>query len=142
MYTEHDLAKRIMPALKKRLEPRGFIVLKHNDRRTAGIPDISVTGNTFTSWWELKVNGENGIVDTDLKRQLMLKFAMSSFSASYVILHSKLEILTVQNPMRFDKTYPHLGSLAKWSTASLASACRGFAEYVALLHRESNGAAG
>jgi hypothetical protein len=32
----------------------GFVILRHEDRHTAGIPDISVTGCGRTSWWEVK----------------------------------------------------------------------------------------
>lgn len=37
-----------------RVDPR-FIAFKHADRFTHGVPDVSLTGNDFTSWWEFKV---------------------------------------------------------------------------------------
>lgn len=37
-----------------RAELPKFIVLRHEDRATFGIPDISVTGFGWTSWWEVK----------------------------------------------------------------------------------------
>lgn len=50
--TESELTKRLKKRIKERL-PRA-IVLKHADRFTAGIPDMSITLNGDTSWWEIK----------------------------------------------------------------------------------------
>ena len=43
-----ELVKRL-----RRAAPR-FVVFRHEDRFTAGIPDISMTGRGATSWWEVK----------------------------------------------------------------------------------------
>jgi hypothetical protein len=32
----------------------GYVIIRHEDRGTYGIPDISATGNGKTSWWEAK----------------------------------------------------------------------------------------
>ena len=50
--TEANLSKNLVLALKKRMP--GSVVFKHNDRITAGIPDISVTWRGRTVWIEVK----------------------------------------------------------------------------------------
>jgi hypothetical protein len=37
----------------------GFVVLKHSDRFTAGVPDISVTYRDRTLWLEVKKNKQS-----------------------------------------------------------------------------------
>jgi len=32
-----------------------FVVFRHEDKTTYGVPDTSVTGNGKTSWWEIKL---------------------------------------------------------------------------------------
>jgi hypothetical protein len=45
----------VRASLVKRLRQyKDWIVLRHEDHYTSGIPDISVTGNKITSWWETK----------------------------------------------------------------------------------------
>lgn len=45
----------IRASLVKRLRQyKDWIVLRHEDHYTSGIPDISITGNKITSWWETK----------------------------------------------------------------------------------------
>lgn len=51
--TEHTLLKSLLDKLRHRL-PKSFDITKYADGSTAGIPDFSVDGNKFTSWWEAK----------------------------------------------------------------------------------------
>lgn len=45
----------VRASLVKRLRQyKDWIVLRHEDHYTSGIPDISITGNKVTSWWETK----------------------------------------------------------------------------------------
>jgi hypothetical protein len=50
----------------------GFIVLRHEDKSTYGVPDMSVTGCGKTSWWEIKFANPDfnsrGIQDLTLRR--------------------------------------------------------------------------
>ena len=50
--TEAKLKTKLVEHLRK-MYP-GYVVLRHEDRFTFGIPDISVTGHGRTSWWEAK----------------------------------------------------------------------------------------
>ncbi|MCR4301824.1 MAG: hypothetical protein NUV51_09460 [Sulfuricaulis sp.] len=52
MKQESLLKSALVRTLKEQLP--GFIVLRHEDVRTSGIPDISVTGGGRTSWIEVK----------------------------------------------------------------------------------------
>jgi hypothetical protein len=46
----------VRAALVKKLRAyKDWVVLRHEDHYTSGIPDISVTGNKITSWWECKL---------------------------------------------------------------------------------------
>ncbi len=49
---ESAMTNRLVAGLRRRVRPAEFI--KHADRFTAGIPDLSVTYAGATSWWELK----------------------------------------------------------------------------------------
>jgi hypothetical protein len=47
--------KLLAPCLKMmRAELAGFVIIKHADGSTSGVPDVSVTHEHRTSWWEFK----------------------------------------------------------------------------------------
>lgn len=50
--TEAMLKSALMRYLRKK-HPSA-VILRHEDRITAGIPDVSVTWDGSTSWWEVK----------------------------------------------------------------------------------------
>jgi hypothetical protein len=39
---------------KARMNVPSFVWIRHEDRFTAGIPDLSVAGKGYVSWWEIK----------------------------------------------------------------------------------------
>lgn len=49
---EANLKQSLVEALRQHL--RGAVVIRHEDRFTSGIPDVSVTLLGLTSWWECK----------------------------------------------------------------------------------------
>tara|TARA_R110000824_G_scaffold2652_4_gene12292 strand:+ start:189 stop:599 length:411 start_codon:yes stop_codon:yes gene_type:complete len=49
---ETTIKRGLMDALKKHAP--GAVALRHEDLYTAGIPDLSITLNGRTSWWEIK----------------------------------------------------------------------------------------
>ena len=49
---EASLKQALVALMRAELAP--FVIFRHEDRITSGIPDISVTGNRHTSWWEVK----------------------------------------------------------------------------------------
>ena len=49
-----ELAKRLKEEFSATTYRTSFVVFRHEDRRTYGIPDTSVTGLGKTTWWEVK----------------------------------------------------------------------------------------
>jgi hypothetical protein len=45
----------LMKKLRQELLPPSYVCFRHEDRSMAGYPDISITGNKVTSWWEVKL---------------------------------------------------------------------------------------
>jgi hypothetical protein len=82
---EASVTSVLLSVLRHRLP--GFVVLKHNDAKTAGIPDISVTGRGLTTWLEIKV-GET--IESRMMQQIMLQrlFVASRGGAFYVLYRS------------------------------------------------------
>lgn len=54
MVTESQFTGRLLKELRLRLGPSA-VILKHCDRYTSGVPDVSVTLNDHTLWLEIKV---------------------------------------------------------------------------------------
>lgn len=54
--TEGEFNRKLKAALEKRLQ--SWVVLKHNDRSTKGIPDFSVSQGSMTLWIECKMEPE------------------------------------------------------------------------------------
>lgn len=52
MATESQLTTGLLKELRSSLP--GAVILKHADRFTFGVPDVSVTLFGVTSWWEIK----------------------------------------------------------------------------------------
>jgi hypothetical protein len=49
---ESDLKSPLVRELRHTLPY--FVIQRHEDVRTCGIPDLSVTGHKKTTWWEIK----------------------------------------------------------------------------------------
>lgn len=67
--TESQLTAKLVAHVRKH-RPHA-VVFKHNDRITAGIPDLSVTVNERTTWLEAKT--EMNWPPTKLQRRTMLR---------------------------------------------------------------------
>ena len=72
----------------------GFMALKHNDAKTAGIPDISVTAYGGITWLEVKF----GRIESPVGQELMLtKLNRAAAGGAYYVLYTKegrVEVLT------------------------------------------------
>jgi hypothetical protein len=66
-----------------RLTLKGYIVFKHHDQFTHGVPDLSVTGVGRTSWLECKYANPD-FKSEGIQELTMLRLAATSF-ARYVI---------------------------------------------------------
>jgi len=66
-----------------RLMLPGFVALRHEDVRTCGIPDLSLTGLNKTTWWEFKY-GHPDFSSHGIQELIMLRLAAAGF-ARYVL---------------------------------------------------------
>lgn len=80
MSDESALKSKFMLELK---QVPGFVALRHEDVRTAGIPDLSVTGHGRTTWWEFK-HADPVIRSFRYQELTMQRLATAGF-ARYVI---------------------------------------------------------
>lgn len=88
MKNESSLKSALMRQVK--LDLSGFVALRHEDVRTAGIPDLSLTGLGRTSWWEFK-HTVNGFDSTGIQELTMLRLAAAGY-ARYVVWEEKKSI--------------------------------------------------
>jgi len=55
MGPESKFTREIMKSLREHQLLKDAVIFKHNDFYTAGIPDLTITINGLTTWFELKV---------------------------------------------------------------------------------------
>lgn len=73
---------KITPKLVKFLNshlPSSYVVRKHNDRITSGDPDISITGDGKTTWWEVKWANPKVEWANELQRIKCVKLAAAGY---------------------------------------------------------------
>ena len=85
MRNESILKSKLMVQLK--LDLLSFVALRHEDVRTSGIPDLSLTGFGRTSWWECK-HGDPTFASTGIQELTMLRLAAAGY-ARYIIWEEK-----------------------------------------------------
>lgn len=77
MKLERDFSTRLMQQMRSDL--RGSKVIKHNDRSTAGIPDISCSWLGYTHWIEDKVlRKRDSLKDINRPDQLLFAHELST----------------------------------------------------------------
>jgi hypothetical protein len=81
MKDESGLKSKLMAQIK--LDLPKFVALRHEDVRTAGIPDLSLTGFARTTWWEFK-HATPDFESHGIQELTMLRLAAAGF-ARYVI---------------------------------------------------------
>lgn len=81
MKRESSLKSAFMAQLHKDLP--AYIAIRHEDVRTAGIPDLSITARNITSWWEFK-HGTPKFKSSGIQELTMLRLAQAGF-ARYII---------------------------------------------------------
>lgn len=92
---------------------RGFVLFRHEDRSTFGIPDISATGYNKSSWWEFKhaiarhPGGEPDFKSRGNQELSMLRLASAGY-ARYVIYEERGDIKRV--------LIVHPKKLSEWMT--------------------------
>jgi hypothetical protein len=81
--TETEHIAKLLRLLRTRVAGNG-VVFKHQDARTTGIPDLSVTLGGKTSWWEGKVVRHDRVTGVGLQHQVMRELAVAG-TAWYVV---------------------------------------------------------
>jgi len=77
----------VRSALVKRLRVyKDWFVLRHEDHYTSGIPDISVTGNKMTSWWETKYQKGFSLYNKGIQQYTLEQLATHGYA--YYILYT------------------------------------------------------
>jgi len=62
----------------------GFVIIRHEDRITSGIPDISISGNKKTTWLEVKY-GTPKFASKGIQELMCNRLAIAAFACYYVI---------------------------------------------------------
>lgn len=70
-----------------RAQMKSFVVIRHEDRFTHGIPDITFTGMKLTTWIEVK-HATPGFQSKGIQELTMLRLGVAS-SAYYVVYWEK-----------------------------------------------------
>ncbi len=86
MKQESSLKSALMATIKRELH--NFVVFRHEDVRTNGIPDLSCTGYGKTSWWEVK-HATPKFSSTGIQHLTMQRLAAAGIA--YYILYYELK---------------------------------------------------
>jgi hypothetical protein len=78
---ETTLKSALVTLLRKAFP--GYVIFRHEDRHLFGVPDISVTGNGVTSWWEGKF-ADPTFLSQGIQELTMLRLANQAY-ARYII---------------------------------------------------------
>lgn len=79
---EAKLKSNLMIMLRQAL-PK-YVLFRHEDKFTSGIPDISITGFAKTSWFEVK-HATPDFDSPGIQELTMLRLAAAGFHARYII---------------------------------------------------------
>lgn len=107
MITEGKLVTALIKTLRERLP--GCVILKHHDTITAGIPDLSVTGDGLTVWLEVKFANPR-ISTRAVQEDLMRRLARAGHAYYVVYFDDRTEIRSpgVSAPVyRSDDRFDH-----------------------------------
>jgi hypothetical protein len=85
-----------------------FVVIRHEDTSRSGVPDISVSGNGKTTWWEVKYGKPSwksmGIQELTLKR-----LAKVSYARYIVFTEDRIKITEIIPPNELVGTGYYIG---------------------------------
>src|SRR6266852_4323907 len=83
MKQESFLKSQLMATIRRELP--NFVALRHEDVRTSGIPDLSMTGYGKTSWWEVK-HATPTFSSNNLQELILMRLA-ATVTAYYILYH-------------------------------------------------------
>ena len=81
--TETEHIGALLKSLRVRVGTQG-VIFKHQDARTTGVPDFSLTLLRATSWWEGKLARNYRVSGTELQRTFMRRLAVAG-RAWYIV---------------------------------------------------------
>lgn len=81
---EAELRSAFMVVAERVLGPLQFVLLRHEDIRLGGVPDLSVTGLGKTSWIEFK-HGTPYFESPGNQELMMMRLAKNGYYARYLI---------------------------------------------------------
>ena len=86
---EGALKAKLLERVRLRL-PK-FVAFAHQDVQTAGIADVSLTGNKLTSWWEAK-HGTPDFDSPGIQELRCMQLAINGFCCRYIIWHEDKDV--------------------------------------------------
>ena len=121
---EATLKRALVKAMRTTMP--GAVVFRHEDRFTAGIPDISVTWAGITTWWEVKYSpiGRNSTV-TKLQGYTLEQLSRQSTAGLISYQETKRAGRSVLLVDYADDTFSDT-MLTGWRHEAVASLIRGY----------------
>lgn len=118
---ENDLSTKL--AARMRTDIRNSVVFKHADSFTHGIPDISLTANGRSSWWEVKF-ADPKFNSTGIQELNCLRLAKISI-CYYVIYDQSFDRTLIVHPFQFKEWRTHhVASVSGFDHAFVADYAR------------------
>lgn len=103
----------VRSALVKKLRAyKDWTVLRHEDHYTSGIPDISVTGNNITSWWECKLRRQGQPLSTKGIQQFLVEQLAKHGYAHYIVFDEQK--VAIYEPQDFPRAALTAGLNNDW----------------------------
>jgi hypothetical protein len=94
---ETTIVSRAVSVMKAEL--KSFVVFKHADRFRSGIPDVSVSGNGFTSWWEFKY-ADPDFDSRGIQELTMLRLDHASYARYVIFCEDKVRQVLIVEPSK------------------------------------------
>jgi hypothetical protein len=105
--TEHKPMRDLLKTY--RTESPGSVVIKHADRFTFGVPDMTVTENWMTSWWEVK-HADPDFESQGIQELMALRLYTAGRNCHYIIYDENPKSVLIVRPP----------DIKDWKTKSIA----------------------
>ncbi|KKM23577.1 hypothetical protein LCGC14_1613800 [marine sediment metagenome] len=99
---EGDLTTDLVKACKKSMT--GAVIIKHADRSSYGIPDLSITWQKATTWWEVKFFN-NKPFNSPEQQEIMCQKLSTQGHCHYVIYKQQyaMRSILIVNPFHINE---------------------------------------
>lgn len=85
--------------MMKRWLPQRYVTIKSNDRRTSGIPDMTVVANQKVTWWEFKHWDDDGFDWEGIQHRTCCRLDRESY-CRYVVYMKKDRTIRLVQPIK------------------------------------------